>query len=293
MKKFALAISVLAIIVLSACGKSNAEPKKSKTSISINDGELVLSTDKNGDAKVNIEATKGSEVKGHYKINGKVIKFNSKKSTFTKIVALPANVSSTTIFVTATKDGSKSSEDSVEIENNSDARNQAKRKKAAAESSAAAASSSEAEAEAESESIKEKKIEAKESQEEASYESKKENNTVKVGNLSYKKVDLVNFTDDPEKYDGQNIQTEGQVIMIQKDPDDSTMYFVVIAPTDSSTSSGYADGHGTVAQIDIDTVKENNIQEGNDLTVNGGALVNAVTLNNQTVNSSIIVDSVS
>lgn len=123
-------------------------------------------------------------------------------------------------------------------------------------------------------------------------ESESKSNTVKVGNIPYEKVSLVDFTEDPDKYDGKNIQTSGQILMIQRNPDDKNMYFVVIAPTDSHTSSGYADGHGTVAQIDIDTMQEGNLSQGQNITVNGGGLEGQVTFNGKTVSTSIIVDSV-
>ncbi|HIW72408.1 MAG TPA: hypothetical protein H9875_07265 [Candidatus Levilactobacillus faecigallinarum] len=115
---------------------------------------------------------------------------------------------------------------------------------------------------------------------------------VKVGGISYEKVSMTTLTDTPEDYDGSNVQTRGTITFIQRDKSNSNMYFVVMVPKDSNTSSGYADGHGIVAQIDVDTLKDNNLTEGDDLTINGGALQNEVTVNNKTVKMSIIVDSV-
>ncbi|KJW12834.1 hypothetical protein [Levilactobacillus spicheri] len=115
---------------------------------------------------------------------------------------------------------------------------------------------------------------------------------VKVGGISYEKVSMTTLTDTPEDYDGSNIQTRGTITFIQRDKSNSNMYFVVMVPKDSNTSSGYADGHGIVAQIDIDTLKDNNLTEGDDLTIDGGALQNEVTVNNKTVKMSVIVDSV-
>lgn len=115
---------------------------------------------------------------------------------------------------------------------------------------------------------------------------------VKVGGISYEKVAMTDLTDVPEDYDGSNIQTRGTITFIQRDHSNQNMYFVVMVPKDSSTSSGYADGHGIVAQIDIDTLKDNNLTEGDDITINGGALQNEVTVNNKTVKMSVIVDSV-
>lgn len=115
---------------------------------------------------------------------------------------------------------------------------------------------------------------------------------VKVGGISYEKVSMTTLTDTPEDYDGSNIQTRGTITFIQRDKSNSNMYFVVMVPKDSNTSSGYADGHGIVAQIDVDTLKDNNLTEGDDLTIDGGALQNEVTVNNKTVKMSVIVDSV-
>ncbi|CAJ1227055.1 hypothetical protein LZY01_23870 [Levilactobacillus zymae] len=117
-------------------------------------------------------------------------------------------------------------------------------------------------------------------------------NKVKVGGISYEKVSMTTLTDTPEDYDGSNIQTRGTITLIQRDKDNSNMYFVVMVPKDSNTSSGYADGHGIVAQIDIDTLKDNSLTEGDDLTINGGALQDEVTVNGKTVAMSVIVDSV-
>ncbi|MGF7436813.1 hypothetical protein [Lentilactobacillus senioris] len=172
---------------------------------------------------------------------------------------------------------------------------QAKQRKVNAEKKEESKKNAKQESHAKAESQKVISSEAKEKSEvKASIvESNHNKNTVKVGNIPYQKVSLVDFTDNPNKYDGKNIQTTGQVILIQRNNDNANMYFVVIAPTDSSTTSGYADGHGTVAQIDIDTMKENKIKTGDNLIVNGGGLVDQITFNGKTVKTSIIVDSVS
>lgn len=115
---------------------------------------------------------------------------------------------------------------------------------------------------------------------------------VTVGGIKYEKVSMTDLTDIPEDYDGSNIQTRGQILLIQRDPDNSTMYFVAMAPTDKSTSSEYADGHGIVAQIDVDTLKDNDLSEGDDITIDGGALENQVKMGHKTVKMSVIVDHV-
>lgn len=128
--------------------------------------------------------------------------------------------------------------------------------------------------------------------ESSSYESskKKSSNKVKVGGLSFSKVSLETFTANPDKYEGKNIQTSGSVYYIQKNPDNKTMYFVILVPTDEYSTSGYADGSGTVAQIDVDTMKESNIKTDDQITVDGSGLVGTVSLNGKEIASSIIVD---
>lgn len=106
----------------------------------------------------------------------------------------------------------------------------------------------------------------------------------------YKHVNLASFAEDPLKYDEKFILTTGTVIYIQKNPDDKNMYYVVIVPTDEYTTSGISDGHGTVTEIDIDTMRENSIHEGDTITVKGSGLTDTVTLNGKKLKSDIIVD---
>lgn len=106
----------------------------------------------------------------------------------------------------------------------------------------------------------------------------------------YKHVDLASFAEDPLKYDEKFISTTGKVIYIQKNPDDKNMYYVVIVPTDKYTTSGISDGHGTVTEISIDTMKANSIHEGGTITVRGSGLTDTVTLNGKKLKSDIIVD---
>ncbi|MCT3399002.1 hypothetical protein [Lentilactobacillus hilgardii] len=106
----------------------------------------------------------------------------------------------------------------------------------------------------------------------------------------YKYVALASFAENPIKYDEKFISTTGTVLYIQKNPDDNTMYYVVIVPTDEHTTSGISEGHGTVAEIDIDTMNGADIHEGNTITVKGSGLTDTVTLNGKTLSSDIIVD---
>lgn len=106
----------------------------------------------------------------------------------------------------------------------------------------------------------------------------------------YKSVSLASFAEDPIKYEEKFISTTGKVIYIQKNPDDKNMYYVVIVPTDEYTTSGISDGHGTVTEIDIDTMRENSIHEGDTITVKGSGLTDTVTLNGKKLKSDIIVD---
>lgn len=124
--------------------------------------------------------------------------------------------------------------------------------------------------------------------------SKKSNdNSQEKSSYRYKKVSLTSFTEDTSSYASKNIQTSGTVAYIQKNPDDSTMYYAVIVPQDEYDSTGYSTGHGTVTEIDVDSMKDNDIHEGDTITVRGGGLQDTVKLNGKTLNSDIIVDSVS
>lgn len=121
-------------------------------------------------------------------------------------------------------------------------------------------------------------------------ESKK--NTTKPSNASrYKSISLNKFTDNPIKYDGVNIKTSGIVTYIQKNPDDKNIYYVVITPRDKYTSSGYSDGHGSVTEVNIDTMHDTPVHEGDYITVKGGGLSGTVQLNGKTLKSDIVVDS--
>ncbi len=111
--------------------------------------------------------------------------------------------------------------------------------------------------------------------------------------LHYKYVSLNKLTENPYKYDGGLIKTTGNVLMVQKNGDDHNMYYVVIAPKDSYSSSGYSDGHGSVTEIDIDTMKEHSIHEGDKITVYGSVMEGTVKLNGKTLKTDIIVDRVS
>lgn len=113
---------------------------------------------------------------------------------------------------------------------------------------------------------------------------------VTVGGIKYEQVPMTDLTDVPEDYDGSNVETRGQIILIQRDPDNANMYFAAMAPTDKSSSSGYVDGHGLVAQIDVDTFKDSNLAEGDDITIDGGALENQVKMGHKTVKMSVVVD---
>lgn len=164
-----------------------------------------------------------------------------------------------------------------------------KHKESIADSKESASESKEADSQYSSESRK-KASESASSAAESTQSSHAKTGNAKVGNSSYKIVSLNELSENPDKYDGENIQTSGTILYIQKNPDDSTMYFAVIDSRDSSTSSGYSDGHGSVAQIDVDTMKEYNLTEGDDITVDGGSVPGTVTVNGKKVKSSIIVD---
>lgn len=121
--------------------------------------------------------------------------------------------------------------------------------------------------------------------------SKKAPSTKKTNPYSkYKPVTLASFAENPYKYDEKFISTTGTVIYIQKNPDDKNMYYVVIVPKDNYTTSGLSDGHGTVTEISIDTMKANSIHEGDTITVRGSGLTDTVTLNGKKLKSDIIVD---
>lgn len=109
----------------------------------------------------------------------------------------------------------------------------------------------------------------------------------------YQTISLAKFTENTDKFVGKDIQVRGTVAYIQKNPDDSTMYYAVIIPQDEYDSTGDSTGHGTVAEIDADIMKKNSIHEGDTITVRGGGLQDTVKLNGKTLNSDIIVDGVS
>lgn len=136
-------------------------------------------------------------------------------------------------------------------------------------------------------SIKAKKESQRESQKAAKKATAARKNRL---NSRYKPVSLASFAENPIKYDEKFISTTGTVIYIQKNPDDNNMYYVVIVPTDEYTTSGMSDGHGTVTEIDIDTMKAHPIHEGDTITVKGSGLTDTVTLNGKTLRSDIIVD---
>lgn len=142
-------------------------------------------------------------------------------------------------------------------------------------------------ASAKSSSLKEAQTVAKKH----SQKSTKKTSTKKSSLASrYMPVSLASFAQNPIKYDEKFISTTGTVIYIQKNPDDNNMYYVVIVPTDEYTTSGMSDGHGTVTEIDIDTMKAHPIHEGDTITVKGSGLTNTVTLNGKTLKSDVIVD---
>ncbi|AWY48295.1 hypothetical protein CFN49_08555 [Lactiplantibacillus plantarum] len=109
--------------------------------------------------------------------------------------------------------------------------------------------------------------------------------------IHYDKVDLETFATETDKYIGKNVETSGEVAYIQKNPDNTDIYYVVILPKDDHASSGYS--YGTVTEINVDTFDETNINEGDNITVKGGALTSTIKLNGKTLKSDIVVDSVS
>ena len=108
----------------------------------------------------------------------------------------------------------------------------------------------------------------------------------------YESVDLSEFAENPEKYSAKQIKTSGTVVYVQQKPSDKNVYYVVIGPKDNNTTSGYGDGHGTVVEVNIDTMEETPLHEGDNITVNGGGLTSVVELNGKTVKSAIVADSV-
>lgn len=123
--------------------------------------------------------------------------------------------------------------------------------------------------------------------------SDKQSSTKSSYSSRYKKISLTEFTENTSAYVDKDIQTTGSVIYIQKKSDDHTMYYVVIVPQDEYDSSDYSTGHGTATEISADDVSDHDIHEGDTITVRGGGLQDTVELNGETLNSDIIVDSVS
>jgi len=151
---------------------------------------------------------------------------------------------------------------------------------------------SQAEASSKAESISRAKKVTESNKQKKQKKAKVKKNTTKPSNASrYKSISLNKFTDNPIKYDGVNIKTSGIVTYIQKNPDDKNIYYVVIAPRDKYTSSGYSDGHGSVTEVNIDTMHDTPVHEGDYITVKGGGLSGTVQLNGKTLKSDIVVDS--
>lgn len=111
-------------------------------------------------------------------------------------------------------------------------------------------------------------------------------------NSTNKSVSLSSFAENPEPYAGGNIRTTGTVTYIQKKPNDENMYYVVIAPRDEHTTSGYSEGHGTVVEVNVDIMSESPVHEGDTITVNGGALTQVAQISGKTIRSGIIADSI-
>jgi len=106
----------------------------------------------------------------------------------------------------------------------------------------------------------------------------------------YKKVALTDFATDPYKYEGKDIETSGHVTYIQKKLDDPNVYYVAILPKDDYSSSGYS--YGSVTEVNVDTMQESPIHEGDNITVRGGALTEEVKVNGKKLRADIVVDSV-
>ncbi|MFC6180310.1 hypothetical protein [Lactiplantibacillus daowaiensis] len=168
--------------------------------------------------------------------------------------------------------------------------------KVASEAKASSKAAASSKAKASSERIASSKAksvsESKAKKASAKKESSKKSDTKQTG-LNYKYVSLSSITEDPYKYDSKLIKTSGTVMYIQKNPDDKNMYYVVIAPKDKYSSSGYSEGHGSVTEIDIDTMEATPIHEGDHITVYGSVLENTVTLNGKDLKTDIIVDRIS
>lgn len=228
----------------------------------------------------------------HYKSGSKVTKdtFHANKSGDFKILVKNNSSSQkdTSIEVNVKANGMKANFDVASIENRSSeflSHRSEKYKLTSSEKAAIVSSESRESSKKASEDESLKVVEES--------ESRKYNSTKSSSKSRYKKVSLTKFTENTSAYDGKDIQTSGTVVYIQKNPDDDTMYYAVIIPQDEYDSSGYSTGHGTVTEIDVDTMKENSIHEGDTITVRGGAMIDTLKLNGKTLNSDIIVDSVS
>lgn len=286
-----------ALLSLAGCGHKaatkTAKPKADKTSlklVNVKDSEastnnhgkftLHIQTDKRAKATISMENSVGDNIgksytfKLNYKGQGQTT-ITLKKSWDTKIYRVSA------------KSGSKArvSKDFV-LDNASTARQQLLDAKAAAKKAKRIAESKKDKAESESESAQVSS--------EVANQSKSSDTKTSSSKFPkrYHHVSLATFAQNPESYENKFIWTTGSVVYVQKQPDDKNMYYVVIAPEDSSTSSGYSDGHGTVANIDIDNMRSSNISEGDTISVAGSGMTDAVKVNGKTVNSMIEVDQV-
>lgn len=266
---------------------SSTKPKQTKIQLLGN-----FKSDSKGIYMLRGKTNSKAKVWYHYKSGSKVSKdtFHANKAGNFKILVKNNSSSqkATSIEVNVKANGMKTNFDVASIENKSSAFLSQRSEKYKLTSNEKAALTASELRESSKKASENESLKAVEESEDREY-----NSTKSSYKSRYKKVSLVKFTQNTSAYDGKDIQTSGTVVYIQKNPDDNTMYYAVIVPKDEYDSSGYSTGHGTVTEIDVDTMKDKNIHEGDTITVRGGGLQDTVKLNGKRLNSDIIVDSVS
>lgn len=286
------------LMALSGCSESSSNKKTPLKLSNVKASEAHA--DKNGNFVVKLKTSKNANVKANLESNagsiGQALKVHqSKNGHFYFSAHINSSKDGQLIMVSSMEHGFKRNSTDFLLDNNPKRlkKHEAKEasiqkikdKKDSIQEKKDEKDAKEGSIYAERESIEAKK----ESQKAANKASSAKSNT---SHSQYKHVSLTAFSQDPYKYDGALISTSGSVVDIQKEPDNPDLYYVVIVPRDKYSSSGYTEGSGTVTEIDVDTMKENSIHEGDTITVQGSGSTDSVTLNGKTLKSDIVVNNV-
>jgi len=271
MKKLTtLAVSVLAIGMLSGCGSNNKEAESSQSSSgshvrTITKIQLLgnMKSNKSGIYKLKGMTNPKAKVWYHYKSGTKYVENSLIANKYGKFTINVKNTSviqkETVIEVNAKVLGLKSNFKIVSIKNCSSAYISGK----STRDSIKADKETQAKYEKNESKAKQSSKDAKQSIRDASIsrlvasESRHANSrssTKPSYGLHYKHVSLDDFIADPYSYDGKNIKTSGTVSYIQRNPDNSTMDYVVLNDDDDTAA--------TVTEIEVEYIHSYHVTEG-------------------------------